>query len=170
MIIYKYRYVTLDIFTLLSLKLYLIMFVSRSRYKVSVTILDVLFLTGIGLLLSRHNLIFIDNRTKMVSNNRQMNRNERQRQLNMALCVFPKFSPLFDCQIYLINQTTPSMLIQDLIQLAKQTTQFTIDTECDYITHKPALIQIEFLNINSVVLLIETCHLPHHSSVLFWLI
>ena len=106
----------------------------------------------------------------MISSNRQVNRNERQRQLNTALSVYPKFSPLSDCQIYLINQTTSPMLIQDLIQLARETTQFTIDTECDYVTHEPALIQIEFLNINSVVLLIETCHLPNSSSVLFWLI
>jgi len=100
--------------------------------------------------------ISIDNRTKMVSKSRQMNRNEQQRQLNVALSVYPKFSPLSDCQIYLLNQRTSPMLIQDLIQLARQTTRFTIDTECDYLTHEPALIQIEFLNTNSVVLLIET--------------
>ena len=88
-----------------------------------------------------------------------MSRSERQRQLNMALSVLPAFTPLTDCQSYLINQTTSVLLFPDLIQLARQTTQFIIDTEHDYWTHEPA-----------VILLIETCHLPHHSSVLFWLI
>ena len=99
-----------------------------------------------------------------------MNRNERQRQLNMALSVLPAFTPLTDCQIYLINQTTSPLLLPDLIQLARQTTQFIIDTEHDYWTHEPAVIQIQFLHTSSVVLLIETCHLPNRSSVLFWLI
>jgi len=106
----------------------------------------------------------------MVENNRQMNRNERQRQINMRLSVLPTFTPLNDCQIYLINQSTSTMVVHNLIEMARKTTRFTIDTEHDYETHEPALIQIEFIQTNSIVLIIETCHLPHVSSVLFWLI
>ena len=124
------------------------MFASRPRYKV-------------------HSDLY---RIEIVSNHRKMNRYQRQRQLNAALSVYPTFSPLADCQIYLLNASTLPSLIKDLIELARRTTRFTIDTECDYLTHEPALIQIEFLNINSAMILIETCHLPHASSVLFWLI
>ena len=100
-----------------------------------------------------------------------MNRNQRQRELNKTLSVLPTFTPLNDnCHIYHINQSTPSMLIHDLIIMAQQTTHFTIDTEGDYYTHIPALIQIEFIRTPSIVLLIETCHLPHVTSILFWLI
>lgn len=101
---------------------------------------------------------------------RQMNRNKRQRQLNVDLSVLPTFTPLNACQIYHINRTTSPVLLQDLIELARKTSRFTIDTEHDYYTHQPALIQIEFIRRESVVLLIETCHLPYKSSVLFWLI
>ncbi|WP_233601883.1 hypothetical protein, partial [Corallococcus sp. AB038B] len=54
--------------------------------------------------------------------------------------------------------------------MARQTTQFIIDTEHDYWTHEPSVIQIQFIHTNSVVLLVEIFHLPPHSSVLFWLI
>lgn len=98
------------------------------------------------------------------------NRNSRQRQLNTKFSVLPTFLPFTDCQIYLVNHLTSPMLLQDLIQLAKQTTRFTIDTEYDYVTHQPALLQIQFIHVQSIVLLFEACHLPHSSSPLFWLI
>ena len=53
--------------------------------------------------------------------------------------------------------------------MARKTTQYTIDTENDYRTHQPALIQIEYVRERSVVLLVEVGHLPHRSSTLFWL-
>jgi hypothetical protein len=100
-----------------------------------------------------------------------MNRNERQRRLNIELSVLSTFTPLNnDYQIYHINRTTSTVLVQDLIQLARKTTRFTMDTEIDYYTHEPALIQIEFIETNSILLFIETCHLPCPSSVLFWLL
>ena len=102
----------------------------------------------------------------MIGNNRY----EQRRQLNMELSAVPTFLPFTDCQIYLVNYLTSPMLLQDLIQLARQTTRFAIGTEHDYVTHEPALLQIEFFHVHSVVLLIEACHLPHSSSVLFWLI
>ena len=106
----------------------------------------------------------------MVNNKRQSDRNERQEKLNLELSVLPTFTPLNDCQIYHINRATSAMLLPNLIELARRTTRFTIDTEHDYRTHEAALIQIEFIQPESIVLLIETCHLPHQSSALFWLI
>ncbi|CAF2135297.1 unnamed protein product [Rotaria magnacalcarata] len=99
-----------------------------------------------------------------------MNRNIRQRQLNMKLSVLPIFTPLSPYKIYHINQSTPTILLQDSITLARKTAKFTIDTESDYYTHESALIQIEFIHSHSIVLLIEICHLPHELSVLFWMI
>ncbi|CAF4873836.1 unnamed protein product, partial [Rotaria sp. Silwood2] len=62
------------------------------------------------------------------------------------------------------------ILLHDLIEQARKTTRFTIDTEDDYYTHQSALIQIEFIQDKSIILLIEINHLPHSSSVVFLLI
>ncbi|CAF1350819.1 unnamed protein product [Rotaria sordida] len=99
-----------------------------------------------------------------------MNRNARKHELNMALSVLPIFNPLNDYRIYHINQLTSSILLHNLIEQAKKTIQFTIDTEDDYYTHRPSLIQIEFIQHQSIVLLIEVHHLPQATSVIFWLI
>ena len=99
-----------------------------------------------------------------------LTRNERQRRLNAQLSILPKFEPLNDYEVCLINHSTSTMQLQNLIELARQTSTFTIDTEQDYYSHQPALIQIEFVEKRSVVVLIETCHLPHRASILFWLI
>lgn len=89
----------------------------------------------------------------------------------MASNALWTFCPLTtDCQIYHINRLTSRKIVHDLIELARQTTRFMIDTENDYSSHQPALIQIEYFHTTSTVLLIETCQLPDHSSVLFWLI
>ena len=39
-------------------------------------------------------------------------RNERQRQLNAQLSALPKFRPVNDHQVYLINHSTPTLLVQ----------------------------------------------------------
>ena len=97
-------------------------------------------------------------------------RNERQRQLNAQLSALPKFRPVNDHHVYLINHSTPTLLVQSLIELGRRTMTFTIDTEQDFYSHRPALIQIEFVQVTSVVILVETCHLPHPASILAWLI
>ncbi|CAF1371059.1 unnamed protein product [Rotaria sordida] len=99
-----------------------------------------------------------------------MNRNARKYELNKALSILPIFNPLNDYHIYHINQLTSSILLHDLIERARKTTRFTIDTEDDYYTHRPALIQIEFIQYQSIVLLIEVHHLPEVTSAIFWLI
>ena len=98
-----------------------------------------------------------------------MTRHERQRQLNIQLSALPSFTPLNGYELHHINHSTPSLLLQDLIDMARKTMRYSIDTENDYRTHRPALIQIEFVRQRSIVLLVEVCHLPHPSSTLFWL-
>ncbi|CAF3455699.1 unnamed protein product, partial [Rotaria sp. Silwood2] len=100
----------------------------------------------------------------------QINRHIRKYELNKTLSALPVFHPLTNYHIYHINQSTSSLLLHNLIEQARNTTRFTIDTEDDYYTHQPALIQIEFLQQQSMVLLIEINHLPHATSVIFWLI
>ncbi|CAF4670448.1 unnamed protein product, partial [Rotaria sp. Silwood2] len=85
----------------------------------------------------------------------QMNRNTRKYELNSALSVLQVFNPLNDYHIHHINQSTSPILLHDLIEQARKTTTFTIDTEDDYYTHQPALIQIEFIQHKSIILLIE---------------
>ncbi|CAF4646767.1 unnamed protein product, partial [Rotaria sp. Silwood2] len=75
-----------------------------------------------------------------------------------------------DYHIHHVNQSTSSILLHNLIEQARETNRFTIDTEDDYYTHQPALIQIEFIQHKSIILLIELNHLPHASSIVFWLI
>ncbi|CAF3018839.1 unnamed protein product [Rotaria sp. Silwood2] len=100
----------------------------------------------------------------------QMNQNTRKYELNSALSILQVFNPLNDYHIHHINQSTSPILLHDLIKQARKTTRFTIDTEDDYYTHQPALIQIEFIQDKSIILLIEINHLPHPSSIVFWLI
>ena len=98
-------------------------------------------------------------------------RSERQRELNIQFGALPQFTPLNDHRVYLINHSTSTLLMQSLIELARCTVTFTVDTEQDYYSHQPALIQIEFVQPTySIVILVEACHLPHRASILFWLI
>ncbi|CAF1364469.1 unnamed protein product [Rotaria sordida] len=89
-----------------------------------------------------------------------MNRNARKYELNKALSILPIFNPLNDYHIYHINQSTSSSLLHNLIEQARKTTRFTIDTEDDYYIRQSSLIQIEFIRHHSIVLLIEIHHLP----------
>ena len=107
----------------------------------------------------------------MLLNSKQQRRNVRQQQLNRALSTLPIFSPLNPYHVYHIHRLTSTNLSHDLIRLARTTSKFSSDTEKDFYTHKPALIQIELIqNQQSTILLIKVCHLPHVSSVLRWLI
>ena len=100
-----------------------------------------------------------------------VNQNQKQKELDEKLSMLlPRFTSLNDYEIYLINDKTSTSLLHDLIPLARATGVYTIDTELDYFTHVGSLIQIEFIGEKSVVLLIETCHLPTNPSLLFWLI
>lgn len=69
---------------------------------------------------------------------------------------------------YLLNRTTTVDTLMDLIEVARQTTTFTLDTENDSRKKKPALIQVECLDDRRpIVIIVETCHLPPASTSLF---
>ena len=102
----------------------------------------------------------------MVLKSKQQRRNVRRQQLNTALSTLPTFSPLNPYHVYHMHRLTLTNLLHDLIRLARTTSKFSIDTEKDFYTHKPALIQIELIkDKQSTVLFIEVCHLPHVSSI-----
>ena len=84
----------------------------------------------------------------------------------------PTFTPVNLHASYLVNRFTGSEMMHDLIHLAQKTKRFTVDTQFDHDTGRPSLIQIEFVQeILSIVVLIETCHLPaDQESLTFWLI
>ena len=101
------------------------------------------------------------------------NRKCLKRQLrHQQLSVKPVFTPRNQPNIYLIHRFTDSNILHDLIRLAQRTKFYSIDTESDRFTRRPALIQIEFIDQTaSVVILVETCHLPlQQQSLTFWLI
>jgi hypothetical protein len=89
---------------------------------------------------------------------------------NYELSTLPMFTLPHHYDVYYINWATPTSLLHDLIQYARQIKEFTVDTENQNYSNRPALIQIEMIGASeSIVLLLEMFHLPHESSVLFWL-
>ena len=98
-----------------------------------------------------------------------MNCNERKRQLNAELSVLPTFVPIQDCRIIRLDHRVPSFDLYNLIQRANITNSYTIDTEKDFVTHQPALFQIEFIGTESLVVVVQVCHLPPVGSSLLWM-
>ena len=113
--------------------------------------------------------LFLINKPSIADQLQEMNRNERKRQLNAELCALPAFVPIQDCQIFRVDRTIRVLVLSHLIDLARITNSYTVDTEKDFYTHQPALIQIEFVGTKSIVLVIQVCHLPHRASSLFWM-
>lgn len=91
---------------------------------------------------------------------------------NEELSQNPSFTTKNNYHTYLINKFTDTTILHDIIDAVKSTKNFTIDTESDWKTNQPALIQVEIIAEHlSTVLLVEVCHLPHNkSSLIFWLI
>ena len=81
--------------------------------------------------------------------------------------------PSSSYRYYFVNRETAIETLDDLIEYAQITTEFTIDTESQTRPPPqqpdPALIQIEFIQRNhpSLVVLIETLHLPPQHSQRF---
>ncbi|UJR18761.1 hypothetical protein I4U23_005667 [Adineta vaga] len=106
----------------------------------------------------------------MLQSNPNLSSFERKRLLNLQLSILPSFVPLNSWRVHRINRKTDPSVLHYLIELARNTTKYTIDTEHDYYVKEAALIQIEFIRKHSVILLIETCHLPEPSTLTLWLI
>ncbi|CAF3020466.1 unnamed protein product [Rotaria socialis] len=104
----------------------------------------------------------------MSKNQRRRKNKEEKEQLYEQL--FVPYEPKYQYDIYFINTCTTLHEFKHLINIAQQTNFFTIDTESDYLTNIPALIQIYFLNgqhILSPLLLIEAQFLPNEPSCYF---
>lgn len=83
-----------------------------------------------------------------------------------------QFTPLNKSIVHIVNWATHTDTLYDILRSAQQTKFFSIDTEGDFKTNQPAIIEIELINRDlSQVLLIEMCHLPKDRTCLqFWLI
>ncbi|CAF4200138.1 unnamed protein product, partial [Rotaria sordida] len=71
---------------------------------------------------------------------------------------------------YFIHEQTDILIIDELIDQAKLTKHFSIDTEDDALTHKPATLQIEFIRQtlpSIIIIIIEVQHLPSITTPLF---
>jgi len=70
---------------------------------------------------------------------------------------------------YFINSKTDIFMADKLIDEAKLTHHFSVDTENDVLTHRPATIQVEFIRPNSppIVIIIEASYLPPTNCPLF---
>ena len=99
---------------------------------------------------------------------------QKQRQEHEYSSKFAPFEPLPHIPNF-INRTTTEQTLNQLIQAASMSSDFSIDTESFNVfrqTNKPALIQLQiFLPHNSsFVLLIEIYHLPKNDHICFQLI
>ena len=70
---------------------------------------------------------------------------------------------------YHIHKKTDLVLLDKLIHEANTVNHFTMDTENDSLTHRPATLQIEFIKPGSpsTVIIIEVQHLPEQTSIRF---
>ena len=84
--------------------------------------------------------------------------------------LFPAYTSIHRHRLYFINECTPLFELFYLRELAGVVRGFVIDTESDYPSQSPALIQILFLTSideESPLLLLESTFLPPADSLLF---
>ncbi|CAF1655990.1 unnamed protein product [Adineta ricciae] len=96
---------------------------------------------------------------------------KQERQLQ-ELCRQGKLKPFEqpkDYRCYFIHEQTSMFTMDQLIDEAKQTIHYTLDTEGDPIKHLPGTIQIEFVRPDAptTVIVIEVNYLPPITSLLF---
>ncbi|CAF3126947.1 unnamed protein product [Rotaria sp. Silwood2] len=70
---------------------------------------------------------------------------------------------------HFIHEKTDIVAIDQLIEQAKSTTHFSMDTENDALTHKPATLQVEFIrpSLPSTIIIVEVQYLPSTTTLLF---
>jgi hypothetical protein len=90
-----------------------------------------------------------------------------QKQTNTELNNYPPLQSLTPYTIHLINHTTTNTTIAYLIEKVMHTQLFTIATETDCLTNKPALIHIECVGHPSTIILVECWYLPEPHLRLF---
>ncbi|CAF1237919.1 unnamed protein product [Adineta ricciae] len=103
---------------------------------------------------------------------RRWRHNQRKSALNIQLSHLPAFSMDQSYELTFINSLTGFFGILHLIELAQQTTTFTMDTELDGSSYRPALIQLQFHSTarkdgKITIIIFEMLHLPPVNSVLY---
>lgn len=103
---------------------------------------------------------------------RQWRHNQRKSALNQQLSHLPTFSIDQPYELIFINSLTGFFGILRLIELAQQTTSFTMDTELDGSSSRPALVQVQFHSTAQkdskiTIIIFEMLHLPPMNSVLY---
>ena len=88
--------------------------------------------------------------------------------------TYPPFQPL-PYQLYYVNRTTTEHTLMKLNDHINNSNLFTLDTEAVNILHqpnKPALIQLQIIlsQSSSIMVFVETCHLPRLDQPQFTLI
>ncbi|CAF1688918.1 unnamed protein product, partial [Adineta ricciae] len=96
---------------------------------------------------------------------------KQERQLQ-ELCRQGKLKPFEqpkDYRCYFIHEQTSMFTMDQLIDEAKQTIHYTLDTEGDPVKHLPGTIQIEFIrpDVPTTAIVIEVNYLPPIASPLF---
>ena len=105
----------------------------------------------------------------------QWKRNQDKRERNQQLSRLPTFTSDQPYKVIFINYMTAYFVILRLIERARKTKYFSIDTETDDITRKPALIQIEFVQFEQnndvreekIIVVFEMCQLPSKTSWIY---
>ena len=84
--------------------------------------------------------------------------------------LFPSYTPRHNYSILFINRTTTDDEINFALEMIQQTSHYMLDTESDYHSNRPALIQIflmKSINETSLVIILEIQFLPDRASFLF---
>ena len=114
----------------------------------------------------------IDNRTNRFKPKKVHENNKYKELCRKGECVMFE-QPSSSYRHFFINRTTSIDIVEDLIEYAQLTRQYTIDTESQIRLSpqhsEPALIQIEYIVLHypSIIVLLETLHLPPTDSHLF---
>ena len=103
---------------------------------------------------------------------------QRQWEKNQQLSALPVFTSDQSYKVTFINYKTPFFALIRLIERAKQTSLFAIDTETDDTFKQPALIQIQFIDLKNnphaqleieptTIVIFEMCQLPSMATLIY---
>ncbi|CAF2040838.1 unnamed protein product [Rotaria magnacalcarata] len=106
--------------------------------------------------------------TESKSKQRQRDRKAEKERLYAEL--FAPYEPIHPYSLHFVHNATTCDEFKMLIDTDQTTTNFVFDTESNCSTNFPSIIQVMFMkqiHKNSLVLIIETAHLPVESSYEF---
>lgn len=101
---------------------------------------------------------------------RRQRRKQREHQLFVELSVLPEMKPLKPYTVRLISCFTSIFTLISLNNYIEKFHRFTIDTENDFPSNQPSIIQVEWIDDkreNSIVLVFEMAYLPKYGTPRF---